>query len=85
MEEQTEIIGFKAASEILDQFFAENVEMEVKRTELVYCTFTDREGNRTARPCWQFRGINATNSQAVMAYVNALSGETDYYSYTEGD
>ena len=85
MEEQTEIISLKNASDILDEFFARNVDMEVKRTELVYCTFVDEEGNRTARPCWQFKGVNATNSQALMVYVNALSGETDYYSYREGD
>ncbi len=84
IEEQTEIMSLKDAVSLLNEFFAANVRLEVCKAGLVYCTCKDTAGNRIAYPCWQFEGMNVTNTQMMRVYVNVLSGDVYYYSYREG-
>lgn len=80
-EEQAEIMSLKAAAALLDDFFAVNVKLEVRKAGLVYCTCKDERGERIVYPCWQFEGVNAANARMLRAYVNVLTGEVYYYSY----
>lgn len=84
IEEQTEIMSLKDAVSLLNDFFAVNMKLEVRKVGLVYCTYADETGNRIVYPCWQFEGMNATNAQMMRVYVNVLSGDVYYYSYREG-
>lgn len=83
IEEQEDIISLKNAVLLFEDFFADNMMLDVDTAGLVYCPYVDEAGNRIAYPCWQFVGINQTNNRSMRVYVNALSGDIYYYSYVE--
>ena len=83
IEEQEDILTLKDAVSYMSDFLASNLMFKVNKAELVYCICEYEEENQIIYPCWQFEGINITNSQEMRVYVNALSGDVYYYSFRE--
>ena len=83
IEEQEDILSLKDAVSYMSDFLASNLMFKVNKAELVYCICEYEEENQIIYPCWQFEGINITNSQEMRVYVNALSGDVYYYSFRE--
>ncbi len=83
IEEQEDILTLKDAVSYMSDFLASNLMFKVNKAELIYCICEYEEENQIIYPCWQFEGINITNSQEMRVYVNALSGDVYYYSFRE--
>lgn len=83
IDEQNNILSIKDAVLILDDFLAGNVKIKANRVEFAYCICVYDDGNKIAYPCWDIDGINCTNNNKIRMYVNALSGDIYYYSYSE--
>ena len=77
------MLGLKDAVDILNTKLANYLEVNVDRTELVYCTIKDKAGERKSYVTWLFTGINENNGQGIRIYIDVLSGEIYYYTFGE--
>ena len=78
-EEQTTMVDICSATEMLDDFLADNLKVNVTSVELVYCPITEQE-EELIYPCWRYSGVSMNDNQQMTFYVNAMDGQIYYYS-----
>ena len=77
-EETDEIISLKNAVEILDDYMAFNLSMEINRVELAYVendSWNDSTDKTKLYPCWSFRARSKTDDRYFRLYVNVITGD----------
>lgn len=77
-EETDEIISLKNAVEILDDYMAFNLSMEINRVELAYVmndSWNDSTDEPKLYPCWSFRARSKTDDRYFRLYVNVITGD----------
>jgi hypothetical protein len=99
VKEYDNMLSLNSAIEILNKELANEVEIKVSRTELVYTNFDyitdevyDEEEDYTYKihhnvyvPCWEFEGKVRSNGKKIRAFVDAISGKVQYYIYHTDD
>lgn len=75
------IISIKDAADIVSQKLSQNVLFDVQSTEFVYHGSRDSEGVAHLKPTWRFVLHNENDSMNYNVYVDAVSGDCNYFSY----
>ena len=58
--------------------------MKISRAEFVYTPYQENESDNTqlnVEAAWKFSAINQNDNLGYIFYVNAVTGEVDYYTY----
>ncbi|MGN0682814.1 MAG: hypothetical protein ACI4JY_03970 [Oscillospiraceae bacterium] len=77
------IIPLDKAAEIASESLTQAVKFEVKTAELIYSGMTNRETYIDHLcPSWKFMLYNANDNLYYNVYVDAVSGECTYFSYS---
>lgn len=84
--EITKILRLKDAADIVSKEFSQAVKFDVVSTDLIYHGATEenketKESVTILKPTWIFVLYNSNDGSYYNAYVDAVSGEFDYYSY----
>ena len=75
------IISLKEAAEIVSKKMSQNVMFDVQSTEFVYHGAIDSENIAHLKPTWRFVLHNENDSMNYNVYVDAVSGDCNYFSY----
>ena len=78
------IISLKEAADIVSQKLSQNVKFNVVSTELIYHGIRDEEYTAHLKPTWQFVLYNQNDSMNYNVYVDAVSGDCNYFRYSPG-
>ncbi|MCM1167361.1 MAG: hypothetical protein NC299_16495 [Lachnospiraceae bacterium] len=78
----SKIISLKEAADIVSQKLSQNVMFEVLSTELVYHGARDEAGTAHLKPTWEFRLYNENDALYYTVYVDAASGDCNYFKYS---
>lgn len=78
----TNIISLKDAAEIVSKNLSQTVRFNIISTGLIYHGEKDENYNANLSPYWQFILYNPNDDMNYNIYVNASSGDFDYYKYS---
>lgn len=83
------LISVAEAAEILSESLASQINVSVDLIELVYLDLRF-EGSEDPTetiyfPCWCFSGKNRVKDEKIALYVDALTGDVYYYTWTSGE
>lgn len=78
------IIPFEKAADIASSCLTEAAIFEVRSAELIYSGTEQDEETHTnfLHPTWKFNLYNTNDDLFYNVYIDAVSGDTDYYSYS---
>ena len=81
---EDQMIGLEQMAELLSENLAPQLNIQVKSVELVYTPVDiDEAGEyKVGLPCWQLIGDTKTSGEAIVIYVDVLTGEIYYYTST---
>ncbi|MCI8776020.1 MAG: hypothetical protein HFK00_01315 [Oscillospiraceae bacterium] len=77
-------ITYDNAVEILSKSISSVVNMEINRAEFVYTPYEVNQydnNNLIVDAAWKFSAKNRNDNLGYIFYVNAVTGEVDYYTY----
>ncbi|MGN1276110.1 MAG: hypothetical protein ACI4UK_03870 [Floccifex sp.] len=77
-------ITFNDAVNILSESISDKANMEISRAEFVYTPYQENESDNsilTVDAAWKFTARNANDNYDYIFFVNAVTGEVDYYTY----
>lgn len=77
-------ITFDDAAKILSDSISDIASMKISRAEFVYTPYQENESDNTqlnVEAAWKFSAINQNDNLGYIFYVNAVTGEVDYYTY----
>lgn len=77
----TNIVSLKKAADIASEKMSQNVMFDVQSTEFVYHGAIDSENIAHLKPTWRFVLHNENDSMNYNVYVDAVSGDCNYFSY----
>ncbi len=78
-----EIISIKDAADIVSKQLTQSVKFDVVSTDFVYHGLNDpNTGNALLKPTWIFVLHNSNDENYYNAYVDAVTGDFNYYMYT---
>lgn len=80
--EHDSVIPLDKAVEIVSEKFGEGMSLSLGRAELLYSSMYFKEGfenNMGASPVWKFKCCNVTNNLYYIVYINAITGDLEYY------
>lgn len=80
-EEYTEICSLKTAADIAEKALSDNVKFKVLGLDLVYGGERTEDDIITLRPRYRFNLLNENSERTMYFYVDAVSGEYDYFYY----
>ncbi len=84
-ETYTEMITAEQAAEILSEAVSGHAGLVIEREEFLYAPYSE-EGEdcstHTVDAVWRFVGRNKNDGFRYLFYVNAVTGEFDYYKYS---
>lgn len=75
------ILSLKEAIDIVSEKMTQNVKFNVLSTDLVYHGTRDEENIARLKPTWEFKLFNPNDNVNYNVYVDAVSGECNYFSY----
>lgn len=75
------ILSLKEASGIVSEKMTQNVKFNVLSTDLVYHGTRDEENIARLKPTWEIKLFNPNDNVNYNVYVDAVSGECNYFSY----
>lgn len=81
----TEMITAEQATEILSEKVSGHAGLIIERAEFLYAPYREEVGNGsvlTVDAVWRFVGRNKNDGFRYLFYVNAVTGELDYYKYS---
>lgn len=81
----TEMITAEQATEILSESVSGHAGLVIERAEFLYAPYREEVGNGSALTVdavWRFVGRNKNDGFRYLFYVNAVTGELDYYKYS---
>ena len=82
--ENDTLISYEEAKKILSESISTVSKLSVSRAELVYTPYKKTEKNNMdliVNVAWRFTALNPLDAMGYICYVNAVSGEFDYYKY----
>ena len=85
--ELTKLIPFEKAMDIASEKLSEGTVFSLREADLIYSKVqldTTIDGETTLYPHWRFNFFNPNDNKYLFAYVNAVNGQFDYFTYTEG-
>ncbi|MBQ6272569.1 MAG: hypothetical protein IJK65_12730 [Clostridiales bacterium] len=81
---QTQIISLETATDILEEFLAKQMKIEVYDVSFMYVTIEEVSTmNRTVYPCWVYTGHNNSDGRNIRCAVDSINGEVFYYTYLD--
>ena len=80
--EITKIIPFKEAADIVSEGLTQSVKFDVISTDLIYHGSTNDDNISILKPTWTFVLYNNNDGNYYNVYVDAVSGDFNYYRYT---
>ena len=84
VETHQEMISAKQAIEILSEEVSGHAGLILERAEFLYAPYLEEETDDSllkTDAVWRFAGRNKNDGLCYLFYVNALTGEFDYYNY----
>ncbi len=81
----TKMITAEQATEILSEKVSGHAGLIIERAEFLYAPYREEVGNGsvlTVDAVWRFVGRNKNDGFRYLFYVNAVTGELDYYKYS---
>lgn len=81
----TEMITAEQATAILSEAVSGYAGLVIERAEFLYAPYSEEGGDRsthTVDAVWRFVGRNENDGFRYLFYVNAVTGEFDYYKYS---
>ena len=85
IEEQTSVLSLCDAAETLEEKLAPELQISLSEVEFEYCPSKISEEQCVVVPVWMFDGLNQTDNRRVRIYVDALTGDITYYTYSFGE
>ena len=85
--ELTKLIPFEKAMNIASEKLSDGTVFTLCEADLIYSKVqldTPIDGEATLCPHWRFNFFNPNDNKYLFAYVNAVNGQFDYFTYTEG-
>ncbi|MBR6791524.1 MAG: hypothetical protein IKM49_00175 [Ruminococcus sp.] len=80
------IITAEQATDILSESVSASAGLVIDRAEFMYTPYYEKgkigQSPLTADVAWRFAGSNTNDGYSYLFYVNALTGEFDYYKYS---
>ncbi len=80
------MITAEQATEILSQSISASAGLVIDRAEFMYTPYYEKGKNGqsplTVDVAWRFAGSNTNDGYSYLFYVNAVTGEFDYYKYS---
>lgn len=80
--EYDSVIPLDKAVEMVSEKFGTGMSLSLGRAELLYSAMYYANGtqnNMGAFPVWKFKCYNATNNLYYIVYINAITGDLEYY------
>lgn len=77
-----EMLDIRGAADCMEEQLAQNLNVDVQKAGLVYCPMQSDEGQEFDKVCWQFVGMCTSNQREICVYVDVLTGDITYYTYT---
>ena len=86
MQTHDSIITAEQATDILSESVSASAGLVIDRAEFMYTPYYEKgkigQSSLTADVAWRFAGSNTNDGYSYLFYVNALTGEFDYYKYS---
>lgn len=79
------MITAEMAADILSRSISGSAGLVIERAEFMYTPYEETEGDNTSLivdAAWRFVGSNTNDGYSYLFYVNAVTGEFDYYRYS---
>lgn len=78
-----EVITFESAADVLASEMSGVVQLTVNRAEFVYVPkhIEENDNRLDVSACWKFMARNSNDQLNYVIYVNAITGECEYYKY----
>ncbi|MCH5197034.1 MAG: hypothetical protein J1F28_09975 [Oscillospiraceae bacterium] len=78
-----ELVSLESAADIVSEKLSQEVMFDVRSVEMIYRGKTDLETNTALlNPSWKFTLFNSNDGRFYNVYIDAVSGECSYYSYS---
>lgn len=83
LQEYDSVISFEDAVQIMSDAFSEHLQLTVSHADLMYVMYTTDQETQTrgVDAVWKFTTENANDAMHYIIYVDAITGDCDYYSY----
>ena len=79
----SDLVSLESAADIASEKLSQAVMFDVRSVEMIYRGKTDLETNTTfLNPTWKFTLFNSNDGRFYNVYINAVSEECSYYSYS---
>lgn len=83
---EEELLCLPDAVGILDENLASQLNVSVNLVEFVYLPLGFEDSSNTDEeiffPCWRFEGFNSVKNETMELYVDALTGDVYYYTFS---
>ena len=83
---EEELLCLPDAVGILDENLASQLNVSVNLVEFVYLPLGFEDSSNTDEkiffPCWRFEGFNSVKNETMELYVDALTGDIYYYTFS---